>query len=365
VSAPEDLVTSVSSMSMGKSRDSDLRMSECALKFACAVANPFSAMAQGCCLPTAPARPSQKVTCYTRGIGNVGTGGFGYLLVSPCLSNNNAFAYVTGSTYAGSGSDQFQPFSATADVLKTGVSAVNMTNIPYTTTQIWRNNISNVGTVVSGRIVSVGVKVTYTGQLNTTSGVISSFYDPAHLNTVCGLTANTLFNRKETVICPTVPGESCFISMTPTQPSEFGYGNTEEAEAVSAGNAASAEFQIAMNYPWVSTTIWANNSSTVAGGAVGVVSLAGLTAGASFYYEIVTHLEYVGELADPISTPAHSDYEGMQRVVAVAGQLPAIMASNPKQRWGDAFMRALRDVYKEAKPIVGAAVKTAILSALA
>jgi hypothetical protein len=249
--------------------------------------------------------------------------------------------------------------------MKVGVNAILMANLPYSASQLSFPTITNLGADVAGRIVSVGVKVTYTGQLSTTSGVISSFYDPAHQNTVCGLTANTLFSRKETVICPTVPGESCAISMTPTKPPEFVYGNNDEAEAISGGSTSTLQFNTAMTYPWVSTLISDANTSTVAGGAVAVVSFAGLNPGASFYYEIVTHVEYIGILPDPFSTPAHFDAEGMQRVIAVAGQLPSIMASNPKQKWGDAFMRALKDVYREAKPIVGAAVKAAILTALA
>lgn len=343
--------------------DSFPAMHPCTVKFATAVANPFSPDAMGVCLPTTPARPSQKIAAFTRGSGAVGTHGFGYIVIMPSLTSSQPCAFVTNSAYTGTGADTFNVFSA-ADVIKTGVVSTSFANLPYASSDIWTNTTNNPPPC-SGRIVSVGVKLVYTGTLTNTSGIIASYSDPAHSTLLTSTTHNSLLAYTETVICPNQPGDMCVMSMAPVGGEELEFGNTTLAEGVSSGNPASLEYQTAMIYPWSRALASNLNSVSVVGNPIGVVSLQGLVASTTFYYEIVMHVEYVGVKPSPFLTPSFADPVGLGNVISVAGKVPLIKASNPKNSWGNAFMQALKEVGRELKPVAGAVAKNMILGAIA
>lgn len=150
-------------------RPSGPKMSECASKYLASVARPFSALARGACLPHPPDRASLKVDGFAKFFVTTDTLGSGFVLVSPCLANDRAYAWCNATTGT-------MPITVvTTDVAPANYSLVRMTTLPF-------NVNAFTSGAVEGRIVSVGIRVTYLGSVSNMAGVIYHYSDPAHAN---------------------------------------------------------------------------------------------------------------------------------------------------------------------------------------
>ena len=75
-----------------------IAISECTLKYGRAMADPWSEAAMNACVPV-PAGLTQKVSGFIRGTANIGQQGIGFVLVSPCITNDAGTIVATNGTY--------------------------------------------------------------------------------------------------------------------------------------------------------------------------------------------------------------------------------------------------------------------------
>jgi hypothetical protein len=322
-------------------------LSKCAARLALSIADPFNPAARESCLPTSPAIDSAAISIITRTDLTVGLLGVGWIQVSPCLASDGVVAYVTGSTF---NSSNFEILTANS-TLVTGVISVSPSQAPYTTSNL-SSNYSDQTPSVSGRIVSVGVRITYSGTTLNQSGMVYCYADPTHnASDAYGASVGTvaLMSAFETCDVSAVSRDPCTLVTTVTNPNEYAYtsyvgGTTSEA--------------LTSVYPYSCTTsaFYGGFTNTVASLAVGVpimcIAISGATAGITFHVDLIQHVEYTGYMAAALVKPREADMEGTASVLAAAFKLPLYVMSNPGvSRW-NLMMQALKAGAKLLKPIV-------------
>ena len=256
--------------------------SECGRKYLTAAVSPFSADAVGACTPIVPSRPSLKVTARTYGtfVGSGAGGGPGFLIVTPCIANDDVVAIGTNSGYAGGN-----------NVIVTGANATQRINfeagdLPYTRAQLL-SGTADAPPSVRGRIVSVGVRVRYTGSQLNLQGSILAFVSPTHAN----------LNKQS--FSEIAQRNGCFrgpISRDWTEVSTIAI-DQEELEYVRSNQSTVKTLYPFSNHQQLEATDYRNN-----GGAPIVFCVTGGTE-APYEFEIVQHIEYTGEAVVAQATP--------------------------------------------------------------
>lgn len=329
-------------------------LSHCALKFATAIADPWSEMARGACIPLGN-RPTRKAMGYMRGTITVGTNNLGFLKVSPSVASDANYCYYTDSTYTGnSGNTIYEA----GPVLTTGVNTNVMSNLPYATSDLWANDmLTSSDELVTGRIVSVGISLVYTGTELDRGGQYFCYTDPLHKD-LSDYSVNELASRSETDI-KRVTEKKCRMSLFPSCEEEMDFQNLTAALASGAGNPASADFERQILYPWNIGELY--QAGGLAVGVTPAVIFVEGKPGNTFYYEIVTHVEYVGKPADPSATPVELDQKGANIVMAAAGKVPTMKGGGS---FGAKLYSAIKSVGKEIVPVAARVAEKALLTLL-
>lgn len=338
-----------------KQKKVGISLSKCALKYALAIAEPFHPNARGACLPCFPSIPTFKVTGFARLNMVVGTLGTAFCAITPCLASNESVAYFSTITYANTDG----AILAGGNVLGVGVNAATMGNLPYTSTDITHLWDKDSETVV-GRIVSVGVRVTYTGTTLNESGVYYIYSAPSHQNvTRIANSAAELGLLNETEVCG-ITRKSCEARAFPVSPGEVEFSNS--------GGIPNKTMAI---YPYCSNnTDLAGNTMTQTDGVNNVGSpvimilATGLPTGASFLVEIVQHVEYAGQKAAGNVTNSEADQRGFEIVSAASQRLPIMKNAQPDKSFLTLMKEAITDVASALKPMAVDALKMGAMSLL-
>lgn len=173
-------------------------LSECAAKYATAIADPWNPLAQGACVPRHPARPSQKLALFNRFqmvVGGTGDASqVGIITVHPCLSKDMPSLMYTTNT---SDLHAIPNSSAKGYSQAVGMSPV-YTNCPYSTAQL-TETVNGAMPEVQGRIVSFGVSVQYMGTQLNEGGIVTQFTSANH-DSVYGYSWASLPQNNETVV---------------------------------------------------------------------------------------------------------------------------------------------------------------------
>lgn len=319
-------------------------MSPCVYKMFQAIANPWSPLATGACIPMFPARPSQKVTAFTRFDFVVGTGGVGFITISPTIASDAPFVLYTTAAYTGTAGPADVTFTAaTGLIATTGVTQLAMSNLPYASTSgALLANTVGVAPQVHGRIISTGVTVAYTGTTMNQSGLLYCFSDPVHDN-VSTYSISTLGSRTETDVTG-VSRDKCSLICYPIDRNECEYDRQKAGSnsniPVQIGQSASQQARsdiISTLYPFSdgadfntsSNAITTTGTSTIFAGAPMVVVASGCVAGSTFHVEIVTHAEYVGYACEGKTSTSGFDSVGTELLLAAVGKIPSLRQAFP------------------------------------
>jgi hypothetical protein len=287
----------------------------------------------------------------------LGTAGYGFVTISPSLANDIPFGYTTSSTFTGTTAS---PLTAN-NVYATGVTRNFMSNIPYTTLQLLTGS-NNGGNVVSGRIVSCGLRITYTGTTLDQSGVYYVYTSPTHENVLA--TSNTISSvssQADVDICG-IGRKPCTSRIFSVSPSETAYSMTGTEPVFTNpviytypystnDNTQNGGFLDGAGLPSVGFTLYV-------GSPVCVVHATGKP-GSSFLIEYIQHMEYAGLATAANATVSDADQRGFEVVTAAAQRLPAIIQSTQKSP-GSAMMTALAEVASALKPIAISALTSAV-----
>jgi hypothetical protein len=328
-------------------------LSKCALKFATAISDPFSVSALGACIPSINARPSQKITAFTRFDTTIGTGGFGFVLLSPCLANDSLSAWYSDGNFTGTTATFTTTASNTSST--TGVNAVYMSNLPYSSSQLTANNQGVQS--ADGRIVSFGATVQYTGTTLNESGLVWCYHDPTHDN-MFGKSTSTLGSRMETSIEPN--GRSkCMLPVFPVD-----QGETEYASGQYVYNGVNTSTRaITSIYPFANGDYLTNADSVgnFTNASCPAVILFTGTPGQAMHVELVIHAEFVGTLVEGKATPSDADPVGLSKVLSAASSIPERKISAPNKSMGELMYDGLLEAGKELIPVGINVIKAALL----
>jgi len=144
-----------------------LPVSHCATHYAAVLSLPFDAE-HGACVPAELfPLPSQKVTVTTRGTFALGTSGFGYVEMSPCVVNDQTAVGFSTATSVGTSSTTFGTY--------TNLGSQNFTGLPYASASLTSNS-------VQARIVGYGLRARYAGSLMNRNGTAFIYEEPDHQN---------------------------------------------------------------------------------------------------------------------------------------------------------------------------------------
>jgi len=308
-----------------------LGLTPCSAKYLIACTNPWHAGAMGACVPSKPARPTQKVCTVTRFDAVIGSGGLGYVLISPTLGNNTTLARYTLATFAGT-------TNLTGSTGVVGVTTATAPS-PYTYAQLTDSGSAGAIPAIEGRMVSCGVSAQYIGTELNRGGLVYCFVDPGH-ESLENITLQTLASRLECSVERTMEGK-CWINTSAISSTESEFPEIAQAASV-------ADAGLLGVYPYSQGN--PIDTFTVTNGApIMCIAFTG-TVGNSYHIEIIQHMEYIGVLTEGKTTPNSLDEQGFGRVLEVVNKLPSLKTSHPKKSIGALALMALKDVVKEHGP---------------
>lgn len=310
-------------------------MSSCANHYALAVSNPFHPQAAGACVPTFPARRSQKVSARTIVQVVIGTAGYGWVAMAPTTIANSYSIYHTGATYGG----DHIVCNSTGSVAISG-----LVNLPYLTTDIFTSGtLGSAG--VSARIVSVGMRSVYTGTNLSMGGMQVAFSHPNH-DSIVGWTYSTFTAQKESINLP-VTRRPLMITTSAVDPEETTY---LDANMLNMTANTENDAKRSLYFPF-SQGQRADGAWNVEGAPIMGIFYTG-EAGNTFQVEIIEHVEYVGTPTNAASTMSHADLDGMSKVTNAAGESWAIRGANPNITQQEAFASSLLKTLKDNQDVI-------------
>lgn len=307
------------------------------MQFFQSIARPFSSAALGACLPYSPDRNSLKVTTLDRFSLTATADGTCYIAIAPCLANDAYYIY-----YNGASSTMTWPYIY-ADVEPVPPQGFYQThNGPFTTSQLRYGALS----AVSGRVVSVGIRITYTGTVSNMSGTYFANVPPDHqCVNQAGYNPSNVLAFLETKVSR-VTGAPFEMGFAPSTPEEHKYFGINEQHTFGANNTTQAI------YPWSSGKDANNKTSGTSGyiqtGAPCILAgVLGATNGAPFYVEVIQHLEFCGKGAAYGLTPSHNDEQGAGMVQAASERATAEYNASGDTSWATTMAKSFNKVMSE------------------
>lgn len=305
-------------------------------KWVKAAINPFDLSLKQIGVPRQGSQPSQKVTGFVRGTGYIGTAGVGFVYVMPCLANDRAIAGVTTDDYAFNMLAQFDNLNPVLNQNGNSASpkSVYMSNLPYNFAQL---TAPVTGTsLVDGRIVSVSLRVMYTGTNLNKSGNYYSMVQPDFLNIVGGThsaptagngyTVDTMASFDCTEISSVQQVKESRIIWIPNNINLYDYPFPN----------ATTPRKI---YPYAEGQMQFDGATGCGTGAIMITGMPG----ESFYFEIVLHAEYTGPgVAQGLLTESFSDAVGFDAVACSLMKGQRLAASQPNATLGQTIRSELR-----------------------
>jgi len=305
-------------------------LSHCALKYATAIADPWSPEAEGACIPRHPSRNSMKVRGFARFKVTIGTGGIGFCYFTPCMSNDTASVVYSTSTYAGTNANE------TVTLATIGATSGSMTSLPFATASFAPGS-SSTPAAVAGRIVAAALSWQYTGTVADMGGVVYALVHPDHSNTN-NIGANNIGAFAETQVSR-VDAKRHWIGLSSVDEMETNY-------VLPVDNAVPTP-SLELVYPYSNGDRF--NSTDTLAGAPACIWIQG-KAGNTFQVEVVTHVEYIGSSAQYALTPTHSDAVGFEVVQNASARLPSLAQAKPEASRPSLMREALREVGNELRP---------------
>jgi len=245
----------------------------CTKKYLDSLIDPASENSKGACIPSGFPIPSQKVRAHVRGMWATGTTGVGFITMRPVYASNGIGIYHTSTT----------------SVLTTNTVMISATNqvSPLFTTLPFDTAQCN-SSFVDSRLVSMCLRVRYTGPEETRGGIFSSLEEPDHNDLYAmNLSSMSQYDGYRT-IRPSGSGEWFTICYS---------GPTKQKEVDFTSTAFDPNFLIA---------IMVQKDVKVPG-----------TGDAQFEYEGWINIEYCGSLPTA-KTSSEADTPGLDKVIQAA-----------------------------------------------
>lgn len=272
------------------------------------------------------------------------------------MANDSNCAYYTSSAFTGTTCN----ILTASNVFVPGVNEITMGNLPYNQGNMTNSQASG-GLSCTGRIVSAGARITYTGTTMNESGTYAIFADPTHQNVIITATApSAIGSVANGDVCGTTRNP-CTLSLFPVSPLETQY---------------SSEIMTSQTLPL--THPFCNNEDQMATGGAFVRAVGGFNqgcpvavmfvsgvAGSTYLVEYIQHIEYAGLNTAASVTPTESDQAGFEMVTAAAQRIPQIkMSSSPTRSMASMMVEGLKSAANALKPIAVDALTSGLAAML-
>ncbi|ALE29580.1 hypothetical protein [Lake Sarah-associated circular virus-3] len=178
-------------------------MSSDTVKCGVATLDPFRPAAKGACLPTGSCPATYRASAVIRVDGVLGPQGQGIIMVNPSVASDAACLwYSNGSTFTQSpvvignsayvnGTGLTGPVNGLPTLITPGLTQATATSLPFQSDAMFGFNASTALPLpasgppqVRARIVSCGVKITFSGTTLNDGGVAYCLVDPQHENLI-------------------------------------------------------------------------------------------------------------------------------------------------------------------------------------
>lgn len=235
----------------------------------------------------------------------------GFIGIAPTTCNDLASIYYSSTAYTGS----------SLSVGATGVTVQNNTANPYVHTLFIPSNVSK--DALSSRIVSVGLRIRYTGTELNKGGLIYGLVLPNHGN-LHATTPTDMSAWRECIRRPVTRAWTTIVASA-IDTDEGDYPDVSELLAINTTNSLN-EAVIKSLYPFSS-----GNAVSTANPNLGGIPMAFMitsTEANSFEFEVITHMEIIGSLVQNSVTPSHADAIGLSKIIEVKGMADINAASN-------------------------------------
>jgi hypothetical protein len=256
----------------------------------------------------------------------------------PSLAADQPSFYYTTSTFNLTNS----ALLASNNVLGTGVSPASH-NGPYTTSQFLSTAGHNrVVDFLAGRVLSAGIRVTYTGTTLNESGTITCYHSPDHGSAEGGNSADLQSNTGAEVKGFT--RHPCELIVHPINADEVSYLRSERIEHALwpfyTGNSHETNYEGGTAY---TNQLGADGNTFYTPTACAIIAVTGVP-GSTFQIDYMAHMEFVGRAASSSLTPNEMDVSGAQAVLAsAAGLLMRKQAYEGISNW-EAMYEGLKSV---------------------
>lgn len=293
--------------------------------------HPFDPEVRSAHIPTTPSYPTYKVMGFIRGTGYIGTQGIGFVAFAPTVANDSSCVYYTTAAYA---QNMAAPAASDSGILSGGATIpaiAVMSNLPYTSSQI---TATTRNAKIEPRIVSAALRLQFTGTELNRSGLVYAYTDPDGDNTLGdshtlgnagnGYTIDQLSAKEATEIVPVRKGYTQLVALPPTSyGTDFTNQNANVARQI---------------WPYsVGDNITINGNTN--GGASTLIMITGIP-GQSFYFEAITHAEYVGAgVVQSLLTPGEADVVGLDAVQNLLSKAQRAVVSDAQA----SFAKAVKD----------------------
>jgi hypothetical protein len=311
-----------------------LHLSAVATKYLDCHVHPFDTDVSTANIPRPPAVRTYKATGFVRGSGVIGLAGVGYLAIAPTLANDQPCVYYTTAAYSLSNTSAPPADGSTGWESGGGTypAAVNMTNLPYSSTNLLATatagNSTGSQNDVVGRIVSSSAQLWYTGTTLNEGGQYYSYVDPDNNNVLganhisaangTGYYISQLAQKDATEIQQVRRNAKAQIVRLSTDPNmdDFPRNNNQSLRKLFPYSGGE-QYGTGTGYDYL-------------GCATAVIMIDG-TIGQPFYFEVVTHVEYMGTgVQQALLSDSLSDTVGYDAVKTVLAHAQRAIASDPR-----------------------------------
>lgn len=342
------------------------RLSACAMRYAMAITTPWSQEALGACVPQ-PAGMTYKTYGWVRTSVIMPANGYGFVIASPSLANDMPCLYASGNGYAGIGGEVIPIVGGLPNV---GVLEIPCANLPYARTQFIKSSPSQ--SLVAGRIVSVGLRVRYTGNDINLGGQVYALREPYHASVQVRTNAGGLpFPATYDWWGAKIQTRITNFNRSWTDIADFAYSR-EEQDILSwttadntMRNAAAAETVLLYPFSNGENDFFDNvgvQTRTVNGTQVGIPTLGLIftgTPGQPVAIEYIIHVEYTGPPTAGATSPSDADPVGAETVREAAADAQAATHATDERTFGQAVFESVERLQQMAEAVVPYGVRAA------
>lgn len=335
-------------------QDALARLTPCAMKYAKAVADPFSSEALGACIPT-PGPPSATLNSLQTITAFIGTNGYGFVALSPCACRDTPSFWYTTPAFTDTSANIYETLAP--NNLRTGVDEGYSSHLPLAKDVYGFDGFAEGSN--AARVVSMGARITYTGtQLNMggTFYCASPFshqsvnaYGPGNVAALASYNVDGITRKP------------CELTVYATTSDENDYAQGADVKALYPFCRGETTWIDGTGGPFHVTKAMVGSGNIDIPPPIGIIMFTG-EPGSSFLVEVITHTEVTGPLYRNFTKAKDVDIYGLSLVSTAVANATKEKRNKRHPNFWSAFKTAFKEVAVAAAPIALSMGKAAAMA---